>query len=615
MDVIQRLFDLKQSASGAVVSEAGHTDLQKRMHVPDAIEDWILSRVGDWRDAGRGKPLLVMLSGNAGDGKSDLIERILARLGEIEDVDVIRDATHADAPTSDQMAQLAEFFSSFADGAQPGLPSRVSLIAMNTGMALSFLAAARDGAYGRTFRTLEEVLKNELGLAAGAPAPPWEFEVVNLDRRSLLRLGSEPSLFDGMLDRLDPENPAGVLSTDGERCATCAARAACFVRTNLELLRLPVVRESLSELLWQTTLEGDVHLSPRNLWDLLYQVTTGGESYFEGFSTPCERIGELAEKGARGVPEIQTRLLYNLLFESPSGTPRGHVLDALTNADPSLRTGRNGHLAESAAYNDPKADSDEMGRAAAYVGAANGGATDPCLDYIGSVLDEPMEWTEGDRRLFGRSVVRRATLLDNPSTISGEVQDPDLGDFMSLLDAYARWQPGGVPPEALRDFKRLLVQAIGRIFGTSVGTNTYFRQDSFSPATRFPAFAQVDLAETIEPVPDDDVARGSHWLGAVNYRPQYVSIEIRGNGDNAERAAWRIRGNLALFRLFRRVLSGYAASSVDLEAFFGLRYACERLGSTSRGDDLVIRGVDDGRVYRLQQRTEMGQEVIELIEV
>ena len=42
------------------------------------------------------------------------------------------------------------------------------------------------------------------------------------------------------------------------------------------MLRRPEVNESLHELLWEATLGSDVHLSPRNLWDMLYQVTTGG---------------------------------------------------------------------------------------------------------------------------------------------------------------------------------------------------------------------------------------------------------------------------------------------------------------------------------------------------
>jgi hypothetical protein len=128
MDLIQRLLDLRLSSTGAVVSEAGLTEMQQRMHVPDLVEDWIYERIEVWREAGRERPLLVMLSGNAGDGKSDLIERLINRLGDTSDISVIRDATHAERPTDDQTALLADFFRPFADGAQPeSQPRRLRL--------------------------------------------------------------------------------------------------------------------------------------------------------------------------------------------------------------------------------------------------------------------------------------------------------------------------------------------------------------------------------------------------------------------------------------------------------------------------------------------------------
>jgi hypothetical protein len=609
MDLIQRLFDLKQSAAGAVVSEAGYTELQERMHVEDDLEDWVLDRIEQWQAGPRERSLLLMLSGNAGDGKSDLIERIVRRVGDTADVNIVRDATHADSPTVDQMAQLAEFFAPFADDAE--LSPQLSLIAMNTGMALSFLAAAEAGAYGPTFHLLGQVLKSELGLATGQAEVTWEFDVVNLDRRSILPTELGPGLLEGMLDRLNPSNPEGVLWESGTACSECEVRSACFVRTNLEMLRLADVRKNLAELLSQASLEGDVHLSPRNVWDLLYQVLSGGEEFFEAASTPCEKIAELHAQGAAAVSEIHGRLLYNLLFENPERKSRGPILDALAGADPALRPGRNGHLAESAAYNDPSDDAAPAGEAAVLVGG--GAETDACLERLAVLVDARRDWDEADRRLFGRGTIRRARLLGSPGAVADELADPDLGDYSALLASYRSWLPGTPAPAELHEFRREVISAVNKIFGVTLGIagRTYFRQDSFSPATRFPAYAPVDLDAAIDLVPDPEVARGSRWLDAVNYQPRFVLIRIAGNGEG-----WRIRGDLSLFTLFRRVLAGYAASSVDLEAFFGLRYACERLGAVaSRGDELVVQSLDDGLTYTLEERQQMGQRVLTLTEV
>ena len=77
-----------------------------------------------------------MISGNPGDGKSDLISRLRQRMGELDDIDVVADATHAETPSEDQMASLASFFRPFADKASAAEQPRAALIAMNTGMAL-----------------------------------------------------------------------------------------------------------------------------------------------------------------------------------------------------------------------------------------------------------------------------------------------------------------------------------------------------------------------------------------------------------------------------------------------------------------------------------------------
>ena len=162
----------------------------------------------------------------------------------LDDIKIIPDATHAESPTVDQMETLAQFFAEFADNAVPAEPASAALIAMNTGMALSFLNEAADGRFGLTFNGLGGAIKSELGLIRRNDVGlAWQYDIVNLDRRSVLRLGLLPALFDGMLDKLDPNNQQGVLFAEGEACAACEAREACFVRTNIDTLSVPAVRE------------------------------------------------------------------------------------------------------------------------------------------------------------------------------------------------------------------------------------------------------------------------------------------------------------------------------------------------------------------------------------
>ena len=171
---------------------------------------------------------------------------------------MIPDATHADSPREDQVGRLDRVFRRVRRRRRAPADPVISLIAMNTGMALSFLqeAAARDRAFRSPAR--QPSIRRELGLSVGHGAEPsWEYEIVNLDRRGVLSFDGNPALFDGMLDRLDPDNEDGVLWEAGQQCTGCQARASCFVRTNVEMLRLPEVRENLTDILWGAALAGE----------------------------------------------------------------------------------------------------------------------------------------------------------------------------------------------------------------------------------------------------------------------------------------------------------------------------------------------------------------------
>ena len=621
-----------------MVSEAGRTWLQDRMHVPGEVEDWVIGRIQRWRADAGGRSLLLMLSGNAGDGKSDLIDRVLGSLEVTADIKVVRDATHADRPSENQIATLAEFFSPFADEAVDRDPA-IHLIAINTGMVLSFLGQVGSDPDLPSFDTLRAVVTADLLLVASSPLGDvgWQHEIVNLDRRSLLRSGQLPSLIDGAFTRLDPYNADSIFGSESEACETCAAKHVCFVRTNLELLRLESAREAIKSYLWDATLGGDVHLSPRNLWDFLYHIVTGGAEFFDGYDSYCDRIAELAHGSGDQIPlesvvEVHRRLLYNLLFEPADerSADRGPLVAAVAAADPLRRTGQQAHEAESAVYADPRVDSGFMEQLARVIGEARppegrtseGGSTnevvesdpvlDPCLAMLSRMLPKAAGEHAEERDRVARGVTRRAAVTSVPPAIQGELHDYELDEFLGLLGEYATWRPGSAAPHAIVTFASELVEGIRAIFGVALGGRTYFRQDAFSPATRYPAFVEVDLRRVIEPDRDPDIVRGSGWLSAVQYLPSAITVQISVTDDQA----WHVRADLPLYRLIRKVTHGYSASSVDLETFFALRFACERLGSARpEASELVLRDTATGTTYRVEERTQFGMQLLEFGEV
>jgi hypothetical protein len=621
--LIDVLAQLRQSGRDSVIAEGNVTEIQELMHVPDAIEDWVAERIATWRQAGRPVPLLIVLSGNAGDGKSDLVERLRMR-PEVaaDDLEVIADATHSESPSQSQAERLAAAFSRFPSEDPGGGENPCVLVAMNVGMVIAFFAALRGTPDESRFAALQAVLERSLGLTRGSRLPPdhWECDVVNLDHRNVLGL-QHNGLFAGMLAKLNPEEPGSLTYNAAAACADCSARGSCWVRTNLSLLRLPEVQEAIHELLWEATLGSDVHLSPRNLWDFLYQATTGGlEIPAEdgpGQFLSCDWIQEELPASANHLSAgqlslVHRRLLYNSLFETPQpdGPSRGPLLDALAAADPIRRGGKHTHLLEGEVRAAPKADAEALSTLALMAtepvpGAPGQTRQDPLLDGLASLATDPEIWHEDGRRNANElalGVSRRARVTGVPAEVQAEVSDPDSRAFLELLHEYAAWMPGRTAPAAINDFwLEMLVGGVAQIFGIEVQGKTYFRLDTLSPTTRFPAYVPVDLKRKLSIVADRVTSSQAAWLSSVAYLPRTVTATIDAGGDEP----WAIPVDLQLYRLLSHVSRGYAASSVDLEAFFRLRYACERLGSTDESGEIVFRALDTGEVLRLQREQQL----------
>jgi hypothetical protein len=617
-DLVGVLAQLRQSGRDSVVAENALTLVQREMHVPDEIENWVAARIDQWRADGARVPLLVVLSGNAGDGKSDLIERLRVREGVAgDDLAVVADATHSESPSESQAERLVEALSGFVTPAPvPAADPHCVLIAMNVGMVIAFFKELEGTPAGEHLRELQAVLEYRLGLADQPADPPedWECEVVNLDHRNLLGRAHD-GLVAGMIDKLDPEDPMSIVSGAAEQCRDCPARRSCWVRTNLNLLRSSAVREAVHELLWDATLSSDLHLTPRNVWDLLFQVTTGGLEIADpdtgeaGFLS-CEWIRERLSGGPQQLSAarlglVHRRLLYQLIFQPPDldAASRGPLLEALASADPIKRGGRYTHLVEGEVRATPQADEgnfSELALAADEPSEDGGRQPDPLLVALAGVATDPVVWQEDgeqNARELALGVSRRARVTAVPSEVHEEVRDEDALRFLGLLQSYASWRTSGAAPQALSDFWRnSLISGVGGIFGATVFNKTYFRLDTLSPATRFPAYVPVDLPQQLTIEPDPVANSGWLWLEAVSYLPRKVVAKV----DTGGQRSWTVPVDLQLYRLLSHVNRGYSASSVDLDAFFRLRYACERLGTAGEGDEIVFRALETNHVFQLE---------------
>ncbi|MCX4687094.1 protein kinase [Kitasatospora purpeofusca] len=270
---------------------------------------------------------LVVITGNAGDGKTAFLENLLeeavkrgAEMGPARDNGADFELggrwfhTNNDG-SQDEGAQdnddvLTSFFGPYAG------PSSVTwdrtatrLIAINEGRLVDFLAAHQE-----RFGRLGEVL------AGGMRGGPTDrrISVVNLNRRSVVAAPEENragenertdtgTIFDRMLLKLsDPSN--------WEACGGCKLKETCYAphnaRTFADPDAGPRVRSRLHAIYSLAHLRGRLHITLRDLRSALAYTLTSGRG--------CEEIHELYESGTR------QQKLDGFYFNSWTGPVQGN---------------------------------------------------------------------------------------------------------------------------------------------------------------------------------------------------------------------------------------------------------------------------------------------------
>jgi hypothetical protein len=349
-DVIQRLRELRQSSESSVVTGIEISPSADRPSLEHPLELWLVDLVLDQLTKSPGPDLsLIILAGNAGDGKSFLLRSIRERLRreaglDPEIVTWLLDATESEHQTQTSTARLCDFFRPFSDTAD-WTSAPLHIAASNTGTIVRFMSEAQNPI---CYETLCDILGLQLSIRLepeSEPLPPHFWHnydrvlVVDLDRRMLLPLStSQDSFLERMLRTIDRSDPNGFLSTATNNCATCPSASICPVNANLTCLETQQVRHRLNTILLDVTLEDRIHLGPRSLWHLVYQLTLGGldaAAIATHTSMPtCSDIGAMPE-------DTLTRgLFYTSLFdaaEHAADTDNAAVSTELHRVDPARR--------------------------------------------------------------------------------------------------------------------------------------------------------------------------------------------------------------------------------------------------------------------------------------
>ena len=235
----QFLMFYSQSEAGNGLTRGLESDLAKKTYAPTKLDRELLDTILD------GHRRLVVLTGNAGDGKTAFIQKLeqaaTDRGAMLHKADLLGSRFSlngttfhtlydgsVEVPGSTNLAMLEEFFSDLS-GDSESKTSTCTVAAMNEGKLIDFLShSTRFSWLSRTL--LDHLQKN-------SPLPDGVV-VVNLNLRSIVDASRDETdcLFDQILDRYVSEE-------FWLACDECDARHKCPVKFNVDTFRLRTTDE------------------------------------------------------------------------------------------------------------------------------------------------------------------------------------------------------------------------------------------------------------------------------------------------------------------------------------------------------------------------------------
>lgn len=302
--------------SQSQVSNAGTRGLDevgKATYVPTYLDEKLKPALlkGEFR--------LVIISGNAGDGKTAFIQQFEA-VAESKGAQMQRGANGAvfqlkghtyqsnydgsqDEGDERNDAVLQKFFAPFSGKDASGWPeNQTRLIAINEGRLVDFFLEHEE-----EFPLLARQIQQGL---AGA-APEGGIAVINLNLRAVVAEPEEgqPSILERLIARMTQQEY-------WQACVGCDLKGKCYAYHNAKTFQNPVagskVIERLKMLYTITHLRGRLHITMRDLRSALAFMLVGIRD--------CDGIHQLYQNGGE---ETQNRILDGFYFNSWLGGTEG----------------------------------------------------------------------------------------------------------------------------------------------------------------------------------------------------------------------------------------------------------------------------------------------------
>lgn len=536
-------------------------------------------------DVLQGKKKLVVLTGNAGDGKTafiQLIEESAKKNGAsfksktdngceftfngFEFETLYDGSQDFDGKSNDLL--LKEFFKAF-EGEQEPKANIVKIIAINEGKLRDFILFKKE--YKWLGKHTHHYLEKENYTL------PNSLAFINLNNRAIVEINNPNSIFDELLSIILDEDET---KKTWEPCQeqNCAYANSCYIKYNVDSLRDQkkgvVVKQRLKELILSIYLKKEKHITMRDIRSLISFVI------FNKYT--CSQLQADIDTGEN----LLDRFYYNNAFNKEEMDRMVSILSEVDVADMPLPKLEN-HLY----FLNPKTEINER----FLIKAEN--ASNPDLKYLEEYFKNKPEGTsDNDEKrkvnadIYLSAMKRKLYFEGNDNYLEEEysVNHYSFLPYRFFKRFIEFLSTGNDPHNELRNDIVLAISKSEKIYNDEVGKeNVCISSNSLKKSTTkaFYGFTAADF-EVVLP----DVGNQTNY---IEYFPDHIIFRHIDKSASLEI-------NIDLFEILMRIKEGYVPTSIEIRTFF-LNLEMFKRRILAKRSTVVFLTEDDTNLYKFEK--------------
>lgn len=573
--------------SQSLVSTGLTRGLDKSTYIPTKLDKALKN------DVLQGKKKLVILTGNAGDGKTAFIQLIeeSARNSGANfksttdngceftfngfDFETLYDGSQDYEGKSNELL-LKEFFKPF-EGEREPTANIVKIIAINEGKLRDFILNKREYKWlGKHVHHYLEYDNYKL---------PESLAFINLNNRAIIEINNPNSIFDELLNIILDED--GTKKTwDPCQKQNCIYADRCYIKYNIDSLRDKkkgaVVRERLKELVGCIYLKKKKHITMRDIRSLISFII------FNKYT--CSQLQADIDAGKN----LLDRFYYNNAFNKEEKDRIVAILCEVDIADMPLPK-----LENYIYFLNPKTEINER----FLIRMENG--SNPDLDYLEEYFKNKPEGTsdndenkKANANIYLSAMKRKLFFEGDDNYLDDEYS---VTHYSFLPYRYFKrfiefLSTGNDPQNELRNDIVLAISKSEKIYNDEVGRENLCIRTSSSKKSLTKAFYGFPAADFEVILPDV-----GNQTSYIEYFPDHIIFR------HIDRTT-KLEINIDLFEILMRIKEGYVPTSTEIRTFY-LNLDMFKRRILAKRSKTVFLTEDDTNLYEFK-KSESGKLVL-----